>query len=123
MESNVPAELAQLKTDLLQGMREYMIDVASEGDDADYSESEIASCESILDGFLAKVTTADKGNTEQVMSAVKEAVLALNKLNAQCDDSLIETDQREQICELIIKAAAAAGVGSGEDITEDWREW
>ena len=48
---------------------------------------------------------------------------ALNHLAERCD-SLIETDQREQICELMIQAAHSVGVGDGQtDITEDWREW
>ena len=36
----------------------------------------------------------------------------------------IETDQREQLCALIITAANRAGLVSGVyDITEEWREW
>ena len=59
-----------------------------------------------------------------VMSAVKAAVLALNQLNAKCDYSLIETDQREDLAMLVIKAAESVGVGNGKnDITEEWREW
>lgn len=116
-------QLEKLKVNLLEGMREYMTDVIADGDESDYSESDIGKCASILDSFLAEVQSTDHGNTEVVMGSVKEAVLALNELNESCGDSLIETDQREQICELIIQAAAAAGVGDGEDITEEWREW
>ena len=36
------------------------------------------------------------------MECVKETVLKLNSLNEKTDFELIETDQREQICELII---------------------
>lgn len=90
-----------------------MIDVAAEGDAQRYSASDIASGESILDGFLLKVAALDNGSTGAVISVVKDAVLALNQLNAQCNGSLIENDPREQICEWIIKASAAAGVGSG----------
>jgi hypothetical protein len=37
---------------------------------------------------------------------------------------MIETMEREAICELIILAGAARGFnGAGEDITEPWREW
>ena len=58
------------------------------------------------------------------MKAVKTAVVKLNKLNDRCDGSLIETDQREQLCELIITAARGAGLSSDKyDITEEWREW
>jgi len=123
VEIDVQADLNRIKANLLDGMREYMTAVAEDGDDPGYTESDIGKCEVILDGFLAQVVAAGTGNSDQVMSAVKGAVLALNELNASCDHSLIETDQREQICELIIQASAAAGVGSGEDMTEQWREW
>lgn len=123
MEPNVQADLNQIKADLLDRMREYMADVSGDGDDPGYTEADIAKCEYVLGSFLAKVHSAGVGNSASVMAAVREAVLSLNALNESCDNSLIETDQREQICELIIQAAAAAGVGSGEDITEEWREW
>ena len=116
-------QLQEMKANLLEGMREYMAEVVADGDGPEYSESDIGKCASILDAFLAKVRSADHGNDEMVMGAVKKTVLALNDLNESCGDSLIETDQREQICELIIQAAAIAGVGEGEDITEQWREW
>ena len=57
------------------------------------------------------------------MATVKDTILALNALNETCEHSLIETDQREEICDLIIKAALSVGVGNGDDITEEWRDW
>jgi hypothetical protein len=58
------------------------------------------------------------------MKAVKTAVVKLNRLNEQCYGCLIETDQREQLCELIISAAKRAGlVSTVYDITEEWRDW
>lgn len=119
-------QLNELKTTLLKGMCEYMESIAAGGDDPDYSKDDVGKCDLILTDFIDKVRAAGFGNTESVMNAVKEAVLALNVLNESCAHSLIETDQREQICELIIQAAAAAGVGGGgddDDITEEWRDW
>jgi hypothetical protein len=54
---------------------------------------------------------------------VKRVVLKLNKLNASCDGALIETDQREDLCELIQTAAKSAGLNSDQDATVSWREW
>lgn len=119
-------QLNELKTTLLKGMCEYMESIAADGDEPDYSEDDVGRCDLILTDFIDKVRAAGSGNTESVMNTVKEAVLALNVLNESCAHSLIETDQREQICELIIQAAAAAGVGGGggdDDITEEWRDW
>jgi hypothetical protein len=47
----------------------------------------------------------------------------LNELNDECDQCLIETDQREEICEFIQKVVAAANVEIEGDLTEEWREW
>lgn len=123
MEPNVQVDLEQIKAHLLEGMREYMTNVSEGGDDPGYSDADIAKCESILDDFLAAVRSAATADSALVLAVVKDAVLSLNALNESCDHSLIETDQREQLCELIIQGAVAAGVGSGEDITEQWREW
>jgi hypothetical protein len=57
------------------------------------------------------------------MAATERAVPALNELNDRCDGCLIETDQREQLCDILIAAAKNAGLDSDEDITEAWREW
>lgn len=113
---------SDIRSEILEGMREYMADVSAGGGDPGYAEADIGRCASILDGYLAKVSGAGR-DAVVVMGAVKDAVLELNELNESCDCGLIETDQREQICELIIRSAAAAGVGSGEDLTEEWREW
>lgn len=123
MEPEIQTDLPQLKLELLDGMRTYMHDVLGDGGDPGYTEVDVARCEAILDTFLARMGAIGTDDATSVMAAVKDAVLALNALNESCDHSLIETDQREMICELIIQAAAASGLGSGEDITEPWRAW
>lgn len=123
MEADNQATLQQVKAELLDGMREYMNDVTADGDDPGYTESDIGKCAAILDSFLGKLSATNPDGSNAVMSAVKETVLAFNDLNESCGGGLIETDQREQLCELIIQGAATAGVGSGEDITEEWRDW
>jgi hypothetical protein len=50
-------------------------------------------------------------------------ILDLNGLNEQGEFSLIETDQREALCQLILTAATRAGLDTDEDVTEEWREW
>jgi hypothetical protein len=46
------------------------------------------------------------------MKSVKKTVLALNDLNEECNCSLIETDQHEDLCELIDVAVDRAGLES-----------
>jgi len=116
-------DYVELKSEILDGMRSYMEEVAEDGSDAGYTAQDIDDCEGIIDRFLAAIAHA-AGDNARASGAVKDAVLALNALNARCGHSLIETDQREGLCELIIRVAATAGVGSGQDdITEEWREW
>lgn len=48
----------------------------------------------------------------------------LSHFNKQCGEVLIETSQREDICEIIIMASHLKGYNDmSEDITEEWREW
>lgn len=116
-------DLQSLKTDALAGMREYLAGVIDSGGEPGYTGADVGECGRILDVYLARVAGATRGDDEAVLAAVQDAVLALNVLNERCGKHLIETDQREQLCELILRAASLAGVGSGEDITEPWREW
>lgn len=116
-------ELRTLKTEALAGMREYLAGVIDSGGEPGYTAADVGECGRILDAYLARVAGATHGDQDSIRAAVQEVVLALNVLNERCNGNLIETDQREQLCELILRAASAAGVGSGEDITEPWREW
>lgn len=61
------------------------------------------------------------------LAAFEEAVVALNTLN-EADESLIETGEREDLCELINTVAVAAGLdpsnyGDGEGPASEWRHW
>jgi hypothetical protein len=93
--------------------------------DAGYTQEHIDRSNEILDAFVSKLEqVSDSNRNTEIMEAVKTAVLELNALNEECDGSMIETDQREQLCEIIISAAKEAGLVTSEyDITEEWREW
>ena len=61
---------------------------------------------------------------EESLSLVKITVEALNELNESTEFQLIETDQREDICEIIIRGRHLRGYNDMEDdITGEWREW
>ena len=75
----------------------------------------------LLDDYLRELL--DANSREEGMKIVKKTVLALNELNENCGGELIETDQREDIAEIIIVAGNLKGFnGLDEDITEEWRE-
>jgi hypothetical protein len=127
-------KLFRLKKKTIDGMISYMKygGAADEKDpeydpdfDAGYTQKHVDQCSKIIDDLFASLKAAsDAKRHESLVNAVKVAVVKLNKLNERCDGALIETDQREDLCELIISAAKQAGLKSGKaDITAEWREW
>jgi hypothetical protein len=127
-------DILQLRNAALAGMVDYMNlgGAASEADpefdptfDAGYTQADIDRCARIIDEFLASMESVPHQQKNNfILKAVRTAVVKLNKLNDRCDGSLIETDQREQLCALILAAARRAGLVSAEyDITEKWRKW
>lgn len=64
---------------------------------------------------------------ESKLAAFEKAVDALNLLSAT-DERLIETGEREELCDLFNRIADAAGLdpskyGDGEGPASEWREW
>lgn len=88
-----------------------------------YGDEDIERCAAIVDAYLAAVGGGAKLSEQEILAHVEKAVLDLNELNDKCGGALIETDQREYLCELILRAARDAGLDTDEDITEEWREW
>ena len=107
----------ELKDSILEGMRDYVADM----EEPYYPLEKVEECGRIIDEFLAAMAGA-RGEPA-ILAVVKKTVLALNELNDECGGSLIETGQREDLCDLIERAANQAGLATDEDITEQWREW
>jgi len=118
-------DIPKIKQKLIAGMVDYMEHVAADGNDPGYSKADIDRCAQIIDRFLASLTTVPQEDKNYfILATVKATVLKLNQLNDDCESSIIETDQRELLCSLIILAANNAGLVSNEDdITFQWREW
>lgn len=111
---------------LLAGMACYMRgtdDQAGSDWDCGYSQAHIDRCATIVDEYLAAVAPNQNLPECQIRTEVKNIVAKLNSLNDECAGALIETDQREDLCMLILTAATEAGLTTTEDITEEWREW
>ena len=127
-------EILELKQKTIDEMVNYMKYGGAEDEndpeydpefDAGYTQKHVYRCLAIIDEFLDSLEkTPEAQKNEYILAAVKKTVLMLNELNEECDYSLIETDQREDLCELIIFAAGHAGFESSVyDITEEWRDW
>ena len=115
MRLSTDSVIAKHRAHLIEGMRDFM-------EHAGYDESHIAYCDSILAKFLDEMTIAPDRTSG--LQLVKAAALALNELNERCGHELIETQQREDIAGILIRAGHLRGFNAAdEDTTEEWREW
>lgn len=82
----------------------------------------------VLDDLIDKILNIGKsGNKADKITAFKDAVLTLNKMNEDIE-GLIETVEREDLCILFDEIAFVAGLdpleyGKGDGIASEWREW
>jgi hypothetical protein len=127
-------EMPEFPNEAIQSVRQRLLDgmvnfMKAAGNDQDaesgcgYSPGHVDRCAKILDEYLATVAADKKLSEARIREAVKTAVCELNSLNDECDGALIETDQREELCQIILVAATEAGLTTTDDITEEWREW
>lgn len=107
---------------LLKSIQYGMLDFIEGEEDSDYTAEDVTQCITLLLEFMSAID-AEEQTLESVKHHVQELVLSLNTLNAQCNECLIETDQREEICEFIFKSITNANIELDGDITEQWREW
>jgi hypothetical protein len=101
-------------------MSDFMKICKEEGGDAGYTDADVAKCGQILDNFIDSMTLLTASDEELINREVKVTVLALNKLN---EKGLIETREREMLCDFIEQACIAVGFEPAKDITEEWRKW
>ena len=79
----------------------------------------------LIDGLIGLGSKADENRK---IALFKAAVLALNRLNAATDHSLIETEERDELVTLFNSIATAANIdyrkyGHGEGPAGEWRDW
>lgn len=93
---------------------------------ADYNKNDIEKCKIILSfNELERLYENENTKREYILSWIEEKIKKLNKLNIKCNSSLIETEQREIICNILNHIALCVGLIKieTEDITENLREW
>lgn len=112
------------KSKVKEGVVAEMLAYKKEVPECGYRRGHVAKCRRLLFGYLNALDKISSPTDEKIMEQVKNLVLALNKLNEKTDYSLIETDARECIWEIIQSSAVECGLReASEDITEEWREW
>ena len=94
-----------------------------EGDN-NFTEKNIQASEIILKEFVDSIlNAATEKKANKIMTAVKKAVVAFNKLKDKNDD-FIDTMEREELVDFMIKTVELTGFKvNGADLTEEWREW
>lgn len=101
-----------------------MIEFIESWDAAEYTKEDVQKCESLIHHYLDALASMSNPTDDDIMEQVKVLVLGLNELNEATDYSLIETEAREAIWEIIQTSAVDCGLqNASEDITEEWRDW
>ncbi|MBT2621908.1 hypothetical protein [Chryseobacterium sp. ISL-6] len=109
-------DIDSLLHDLKDNMENYMKDANP------YSQDDIEECIDLLSNHVKSVFKTN--SKDEALKIVKSTILKLNALNDKCDGTLIETNEREQIAEIIILVGNKMGYNDvDEDVTEEWREW
>ena len=110
-------EIANISLRLKEGMIDFI-----EPGETSYTEKDVEKCMDLISNCLQEIENAN--SQDEGMKIVEKAVLSLNELNEDCNYELIETDQQEDITQIIIIGGSLKGINSrDEDITEEWREW
>ncbi|PKG81700.1 hypothetical protein CXF85_17145 [Colwellia sp. 75C3] len=107
---------------LLKSIQYDLLDFIEGEDDPDYTSEDVAACITTLLDFMSAIESESQ-TKDSAKEHIKTLVLSLNSLNESCDDCLIDTGQREDICEFIQKVLSAANIDFPGDITEEWRMW
>ena len=117
-------EIKVMVTTLISEMTEYLDFFEDDNSTDIYSPEDINKCEAIINTYLSYLFT-EKRTNEEIIAQVEITVKELNALNEKCKYSLIETEQREQLCTIIIEAARLCNYQfpDDEDITFEWRNW
>ena len=93
-----------------------------------YTSENCGRTKAVFDTLISQLIRIGENAPEnEKLALFKTAVLALNALNEEIDD-LIETGEREDLCDLIDHITIAAGLmpgkyGDGDGLADEWREW
>ncbi len=93
-----------------------------------YTKENCDKTRKVFDDLITSlIEQGENTSEEQKKQLFKTAILKTNQLNDEIE-GLIETGEREDLCELTDKITIACGLdplkyGSGEGLASEWREW
>lgn len=95
-----------------------------------YTEENCDAAKTIFDNLIIGLKhIGENGQPRAKEELFKIAIEQLNDLNNEVEDGpLIETGEREDLCELIDRITIASGLNpkdysDGKGIADEWREW
>lgn len=91
-----------------------------------YSKENCARVQQVFVKLLTALENLPTGNNAQAEALIKAAVLELNRLNESTGGDVLETSEREELCELFDDIATAAGLdvtNYPDGIASQWRAW
>jgi hypothetical protein len=94
-----------------------------------YSSENCDDAQAIFDDLITELDELGENASEKAkLKKFEKAVVALNELNDRTEGALIETEEREQLCELVNEIAVQAQLdptqyGDGEGPASEWRDW
>ena len=124
----IPSHMQDYPNRLIATKERYPFGRWAESGLEQYTDQACASFVAVFDQLIGKlVVLGELAPEEKKIATFKEAVEAINALNEE-DESLIETGEREDLCELCNVVATAAGIdpskyGDGEGPASEWRDW
>ena len=93
----------------------------------------IADTELVLVEFAGAIAATEVRDYDSVMNSIISLVVKLNEINDKYDGGVIETGEREQLCQYIedviaeskidLEAYAKSRECDTNEITDSWREW
>jgi len=107
---------------LLKSIQYGMLDFIEGEDEPGYMPEDVTECITLLLEFMSSIE-CETQTLDSTKNHIRDLVISLNELNDECGQCLIETDQREDICEFIQKVVSTTNVELEGDVTEEWRDW
>jgi len=94
-----------------------------------YTQENCEAAKRIMDTLLSDLAAlGELASESEKIQKFQVAVESLNELNDETEGALIETGEREELCDLFNIIAVKAGIdpanyGDGEGPASEWREW
>ena len=94
-----------------------------------YTQENCMAAQTILDKLIdGLIQLGEDAPEAQKVEQFRISVEALNALNEEIDNVLIETGEREELCDLLDAITIAANLNpedyaDGEGIADEWRDW